>query len=61
MRSNTIPVAFQADPPGRAVDPAEKPGKKPYVAPRINFSENLEVIAGGECNKGDDGACNATS
>lgn len=42
MLLTTIPVAFQADPPGETV----KAGKKSYVAPRINFSENLEVVAG---------------
>ena len=55
MLLTTIPVAFQADPPGETV----KAGKKSYVAPRINFSENLEVVAG-ICGK-DEGSCGETS
>jgi len=57
MLLTTIPVAFQADPPGETV----KAGKKSYVAPRINFSENLEVIAGDGCTKSTEGSCILTS
>lgn len=44
MLSNTIP----AEPPfsqPRVINTAEKAGKKPYVAPRINFVETLEIVA----------------
>ncbi len=55
MLSNTIP----AEPPfsqPRVINTAEKAGKKPYVAPRINFVETLEIIAG-TCAKDEGSSC----
>lgn len=59
MLSNTIPAAPPFSQP-RVINTAEKAGKKPYVAPRINFVETLEIIAG-DCTKSIEGTCILTS